>query len=383
MHICFLCNEYPKEGFPHGGFGTFVKTIALPLVKTGAAVSVVGINYESISEHKIEEGISIVRIKKHRVKGLSWLLNSMDINKVLKDIHQKNPIDIIETSELGLAFIKKIESIRYIIRLHGGHHFFAEAEKRGINKWKGFQEKRSFKKADGFIAVSEYVKKYTEKYLSYRRKVVQVISNPVDTALFSPGNRVDEIPYKIVFVGTVCEKKGVRQLIQAFQEVKPQYISSTLDIYGRDWNFPDGRSYISELRKEFSELQLDRIRFMGTIAHKELPNIYQSAAVCVFPSHMETQGLVAPEAMAMEKLVIFSETGPGPETIVDGETGFLINPYNASEIAEKIIFSFKNLEKTKIIGRNARAAAVEKFGSEMILKKNLEFYQSLLKELEG
>lgn len=378
MHICFLCNEYPKEGFPHGGFGTFVKTIALQLVKTGVAVSVVGINYESISEHKIEEGISIVRIKKHRVKGLSWLLNSMDINKVLKDIHQENPIDIIETSELGLAFIKKIESIRYIIRLHGGHHFFAEAEKRGIDKWKGFQEKRSFKKADGFIAVSEYVKKHTSLYLSYHNKPVEIINYPIDFALFNPSEQPNPIPHRLVFVGTVCEKKGVRQLIQAFQEVRLQYISAELYVYGRDWNYADGRSYITEVKKLFSELQLDKVQFMGPVFHTDLPAIYESATVCVFPSHMETQGLVAPEAMAMEKLVIFSETGPGPETIVDGETGFLINPYNASEIAEKIIFSFKNLEKTKIVGRNARVAAVEKFGSEKILKKNLEFYQSLV-----
>ena len=68
-------------------------------------------------------------------------------------------------------FLKqKIKNIKYVIRLHGGHHFFAEAENRGINKWKGFQEKRSFKKADAFIAVSNYVKNHTATYLSYYNK---------------------------------------------------------------------------------------------------------------------------------------------------------------------------------------------------------------------
>ena len=33
MHICFLTNEYPKAGFPHGGLGSFVKTMAEALVK--------------------------------------------------------------------------------------------------------------------------------------------------------------------------------------------------------------------------------------------------------------------------------------------------------------------------------------------------------------
>ncbi|MGV8995190.1 MAG: glycosyltransferase family 4 protein [Flavobacterium sp.] len=378
MHICFLCNEYPKEGFPHGGFGTFVKTIALQLVNAGVKVSVVGINYESQYEHEVEIGIDIFRIKKHRLKGLSWLLNAKDINKCLKQIHQRTAINIIEASELGLAFTNKLAGVKYVIRLHGGHHFFAEAEKRGIDKWKGFQEKRSFKKADAFIAVSEYVKIHTEKYLSYRGRPLIILSNPIDINVFTPSKTVEVVPYRIVFAGTVCEKKGVRQLIQAFQMVERNFRDSELLIYGRDWFFPDGRSYIDQLKTDFTETELEKVTFMGSVAHSDLPAIYESAQVCVFPSHIETQGLVAPEAMAMEKVVVFSETGPGPETIVDGETGFLVNPYNPADIAEKITFCFENLELTKQIGKNARIAATKKFDPEMILKKNLEFYENLL-----
>ena len=379
MHICFLCNEYPKEGFPHGGIGTFVKTIALQLVKSGVAVSVVGVNYENKYEEVVENGVYIYRIERHQIKGLSWFLNFRNINKCLKRIHQKVVIDIVETSELGLAFIHKIPNIKYIIRLHGGHHFFAEAERRGIDKWKGFQEKKSFKKADAFVAVSEYVKKHTELYLDFNNKSVAIINNPINFSLFKPSENPKQIKHRLVFVGTVCEKKGVRQLLEAFQEVRLNYIDATLDIYGRDWFYPDGRSYIAELQKMFTQLQMDKIRFMGTVAHNNLPNIYESANVCVFPSHIETQGLVAPEAMAMEKAVIFSKTGPGPETITDGETGFLVDPYNSKEIAEKIMRCFKNGEAVQQIGKNARIAAIDKFAINMILEKNIEFYKKLLK----
>ncbi len=377
MHICFLCNEYPKEGFPHGGFGTFVKTIALQLVRAGIAVSVVGVNYEAKYEEVVENGIAIYRIKKHKVKGLSWFLNAHDINKCLKRIHKRNSLDIVEASELGLAFINKVPNVKYIIRLHGGHHFFAEAEKRSIDKWKGFQEKKSFNKADAFIAVSEYVKDHTNRYLDYNNKPIAIINYPIDFSLFKPSEDPKPKQHKIVFAGTVCQKKGVWELIQAFQEVRLNFINSTLDIYGRDWFYPDGRSYISELKKVFSVLQMDKVRFMGTVAHSDLPAIYDSAAVCVFPSHIETQGLVAPEAMAMERAVIFSETGPGPETIIDGETGFLVDPYNPAEIAEKIMWCFRNIESSKQIGKNARIAAVEKFDSIKILKENLEFYHNI------
>ena len=171
MHICFITNEYPKPNYPHGGIGTFVQTISRKLVEKGHEVSVVGINtYTKTDENEYENGVRVYRLKPKIVKGLTWYFNNNIINKKLDKIHAKKPIDIVEASELGLALVKKRKTIRYIIRLHGGHHFFAEAENRKVSLWKGFQEKKSFKKADRFIAVSEYVKLHTSKFLSYNNK---------------------------------------------------------------------------------------------------------------------------------------------------------------------------------------------------------------------
>ena len=325
MHICFLTNEFPKEGFPHGGIGSFVKTIATALVKNDVRVSIIGINYTTQDENEIIEGINVYRLKRSAVKGFSWYFNSKAINKKIEEINHKDPINIVESSELGLAFIKKIKSITYIIRLHGGHHYFAESDNRAINKWKGFQEKRSFRKSDGFIAVSKFVKEHTEKYLSFNNKPVAYISNPIDTNFFEPivGK---EVKNRIVFAGTVCEKKGIRQLIQAFPLVKKEFSNATLEIYGRDWFFPDGSSYMQMLKeKELPQLGeiVKDIHFHGSVPYINIPRVYAEAAVCVFPSHMETQGLVAPEAMAMEKAVVFTKLGPGPEAIEEYKTGLL------------------------------------------------------------
>lgn len=146
MHICFLTNEFPKEGFPHGGIGSFVKTIAEALVQKGIKVSVIGMNYRLVNETENRNGTTIYRLKKSTLKGISWYFNSKAINKKIKEIHKQSPIDVIESSELGLAFINKIPAIKYVIRLHGGHHFFAESENRKINKWKGYQEKNRLKR---------------------------------------------------------------------------------------------------------------------------------------------------------------------------------------------------------------------------------------------
>ncbi|HEY1193462.1 glycosyltransferase family 4 protein [Flavobacterium sp.] len=377
MHICFLTNEYPKEGFPHGGIGSFVKTLATALVKNGHTISVVGINYTEETEIQNVEGVNVYRLKRTTIKGFSWFFNSKAINSKIKEIHRQNPIQIIESSELGFAFLSKIKAVKYIIRLHGGHHFFAESEKRKINKWKGFQERRSFRKSDAFIAVSHYVKNHTEKYLSYDNKPIAYISNPVDTDFFKPKESTEIYKNRIVFAGTVCEKKGVRQLIQSFPFVKKQFPDATLEIYGRDWFFSNGSSYIEMLKEkeipQLGELAND-IHFHGLISYNNIPKVYAQASVCVFPSHMETQGLVAPEAMAMQKVVVFTKFGPGPEAIEDFVTGLLCDPYNPKDIAEKIIWAFSNVDKAKVMAEKARNFACKKYELENIVRQNVDFY---------
>ena len=382
MHICFLTNEYPKPGFPHGGLGSFVKTIAEALVRNGIQVSVIGLNYTPSNETENVNGVTIIRIQKSTVKGLAWYFNSKNIAKTIATIHQKNPIHIVEGSELSLAFLPKIKDLKYVIRLHGGHHFFAEAENRGINSWKGFQEKRSFKKADAFIAVSNYVKMHTANYLSYMNTAVEVIFNPINSSLFQPQEIALETN-NITFAGTICEKKGVRQLIQAFPFVKEKFPKAILNLYGRDWLFPDGGSYMKMLQEtelpQLGALAQDII-FHGAVSLQEIPKVYAKAAVCVFPSHMETLGLVAPEAMAMEKAVVFTTLGPGSEVIEDGITGYLCNPHNAKDIAEKILLVLQNPEKATGLGVKARQAVLQKFEINTIVNENIAFYTKISKK---
>ena len=99
MHICFLTNEFPKDGFPHGGIGSFIKTLAVALIKKGIKVSVVGINYTSNYENEIIDGVKVYRTRRSNIKGLSWYFNSKEINKKIREIHNQTPINIIESSE--------------------------------------------------------------------------------------------------------------------------------------------------------------------------------------------------------------------------------------------------------------------------------------------
>src|SRR5687768_11891215 len=106
MHIGFVTTEYPVKGKSHGGAGSFVRTLGIELVRNGHHVSVVGTDYEK-EVYFNDEGIEVYALGKSGWKFARFIDNSRRVNARLKEIHQARPLDILETPELGLAFIKK------------------------------------------------------------------------------------------------------------------------------------------------------------------------------------------------------------------------------------------------------------------------------------
>ena len=189
-----------------------------------------------------DNGVNVYRVGRTNIKFGSFIFNSTALNKQIKSIHKLNPIHIIEGAELDFAFITKIKSIQYIIRLHGGHHFFSHTLGVPTKKWRAIKEKLSFKKADKFIAVTNFVGQKTKQLIKLNFEFT-CIYNFVDTDLFSSKRDVKKIAFKLIFVGTVCEKKGIRQLIMALPKIIENFPKVHLEVIGRDWFFANGDSF--------------------------------------------------------------------------------------------------------------------------------------------
>ena len=82
--------------------------------------------------------------------------------------------------------------------------------------------------------------------------------------------------------------------------------------------------------------------------------------------------------MCMEKPVIFTKYGPGPETIDDEINGWLCEPLDPNNIAETVIKVYKKRNEFSIIGKNAREKVISKFSPDIILKQNIQFYNELI-----
>lgn len=379
LHICFITHEYPKEGKNQGGIGSVVQTIGRALVQNDVDVSVVGVGGGiDTEEYSVDKGVNIYRLPGFSLPFARFISNAYRVTSKLREIDQNNSIDVIEGSELSFAFIPKKFPAKKVIRMHGGHHFFAVTLGKKPAIWRGFQEKRSFVKADALLAVSRYVGSKTKTLLHFKQPF-STIYNIVDTEKFYASDKQKIIPKKLVFVGTVTEKKGVRQLVQAMPEILKVFPETTLDIIGRDWYNPiTGESYIEYLKTFITTSIEHAINIVGPLPHYEIPKHLESAEVCVYPSHMEAMPIAWLEALGMGKAVVASKLGPGAEAVIDGKTGLLCNPLEPLDIAKKIITMLNDTKEAEVMGFNARKDILTRFNPEIIIQKNIAFYKALL-----
>ena len=116
-----------------------------------------------------------------------------------------------------------------------------------------------------------------------------------------------------------------------------------------------------------------------------MPAVYSVADIVLSTSiEPEAFGRVSAEASAMSKPVISSNHGGSREIVENNVTGWLVEPNNPEELAERII-SVLNLpqEKKDLVGANARKKVMQKFSLTAMLDKTLEVYEELIERRQN
>jgi glycosyltransferase involved in cell wall biosynthesis len=352
------------------------------MVRRGHKVTVVGFSNSiptRIAEHT-DEGVTIIRVRDRRVPRLGVISSHARVERTLRQINDCSPIDVLEGPELCLAFLPAQLGAAKVIRMHGGHYFFSYELGQKRKMVRSWMERRSFRNADHLCAVSQHVANVTSDLLSLGERAIEILPNPVDTDRFAPQPNVKEVPFRIMFVGTVCEKKGVRQLIQALRAIVAIEPRAHLQVVGRDWHHPStGSSYTAEMQRLAAELVPGRVTFLGTIDNNAIPALLATASVCVMPSHSEAMGIAWLEALSVGRPLIASRAGPGPEVVEDGVSGLLCNPHDPQSIASSVTNLLSKPALRDRLARAARQRAVDLFSTEALVIQNETFYTRCIK----
>lgn len=171
----------------------------------------------------------------------------------------------------------------------------------------------------------------------FDRDRMKVFRRGLDTEMFKPKvsglslmkgqarNWKDGIT--LLYTGRISEDKGLGFLLDIYQELQKKYGTLNLVMAGEG-------PYLETLRD--NARGMDRVLFLGRLANKELPEIYNRSDIFVFPSITDTFGMSVLEAQACGLPAVVSDQGGPREIIERGVTGLVARAMDRADWLEKL-----------------------------------------------
>ena len=415
MKIAVFVYEYPPKIV--GGLGTYAAEITRKFVLNDHDVTVFTMNDDagSLPTREIWRGIEIHRplhidisdslpdviaddIKKWgrglHLFGKLMVYNYLSAAKLINELIKKEGMkyDIVVAhdwlSAMGGITVKRETGLPLAFHVH--------STEKGRTLGNGSSvvssiELRAGNMADMIVTVS-YAMKDELVQLGFPKDKIQVSYNGVDPQKYNPANvssegiqrirgkygiKDDEL--MILFLGRLVGVKGVDKLIMAMPHILMKIPKAKLVIVG----VGDLQEYLTNLTRtmrlgEYVKFCFDFIPEEERILH------YAACDIAVFPSHYEPFGIVAIEAMSMEKPVVVGAAGvSGMREIViccgEEQCGYHIDPNNPSDIAWGVISALESPERRKLLGKNGRKRVLAEFTWSRIAEKTVELYETIVK----
>lgn len=415
MKIAVFVYEYPPKIV--GGLGTYTAEITRKFVLNDHDVTVLTMNDDagSMPTREIWRGIEIHRplhidisdslpdviaedIRKWgrglhffgKLMVYNYLSAAKLINELIKREGMKYDVVVAHDwlSAMGGITVKRETGLPLVFHVH------STEKGRTLGNGSGVVsniELRAGKMADMIVTVS-YAMKDELIELGFPKDKIQVSYNGVDPQKYNPENvsqadiqrirakyGIKEGEVMILFVGRLVHVKGVDKLILAMSHILTKIPKARLVVVG----VGDLQEYLTNLTRmtkmdEYVKFCFDFIPEEERIIH------YAACDLAVFPSFYEPFGIVALEAMSMEKPVVVGAAGvSGMREIViccgEEQCGYHIDPNNPSDIAWGVVSALETPERKKMLGKNGRKRVLAEFTWNKIAEKTMHLYETLAK----
>ncbi|HEX7433110.1 MAG TPA: glycosyltransferase [Anaerolineaceae bacterium] len=253
-------------------------------------------------------------------------------------------------------------------------------------------EKQVLEKADVIIAATLAEQAQLQfLYLADTQKI-KVIPPGVDTSHFYPipsdeakaAIDMSASERMLLFVGRIEPLKGVDILIKAMASIRrdcgDQDCPNILTIIGGD---PEASQEM--MTAEMARLQAicrdlgmdDVVLFLGKRSQDTLPYYYSAADVLVMPSHYESFGMVALEAMACGTPVVASQVGGLAFLVQDGVTGYVVPDGEPNLLIERLTTLIRDDQLRKKMGEQA-AILAQNYSWDRIAERIVDVYHDLI-----
>lgn len=228
-------------------------------------------------------------------------------------------------------------------------------------------------RADKVVTFSTYIKDLIREY------------DKIEVEIIPYGATIQERKFKvkknkekrILFVGRLIERKGVKYLVEAMPKILEK-VDSRLIIIGDGGEKKNLERYVRQLNLN------KKIKFLGKVSDRRLEEEYKKCDVFVLPAIVDSKGdteglgVVLIEALMYKKPIVASDVGGIKDVVINNKTGLLIQERNIKELAGAIINIVKNSELAKRLGNEGYRYVKKKFDWDRIINKFCETYKGVL-----
>jgi glycosyltransferase involved in cell wall biosynthesis len=235
------------------------------------------------------------------------------------------------------------------------------------------------------IAVSHAAAKAFRGRLPFKNRI-HIIHNGTNLSLFpfkQDGNfafrekvGIPEDAFLICAVGQICARKGLLELLDAFEQISPSAPQMHLAIAGKVV-FVHEEHYLDSLLRAVSTPEISgHVHFTGEM--RDVSGLMQAADLLVLNSLQEPFGLVLVEAMSSGTPVLATRVGGIPEIVKDAENGWLIERGDTAGLSRKLLELSQNKELLEKIAQAAHDGTCPQFSLEKFQSRLHSLYAELL-----
>lgn len=412
MRIGFFIWEYPPRIV--GGLGTYGENICPQMAKQGHEVTVFTLKdstlkikevingvkvYRSITLPNAAEFIGICLREDIRNWGAGmkffvdvFLYNILSAVKVIRLIKEKGyKFDIISAhdwlSAIAGVLVKKETGVPLVFHIHSTEWGRVGDGSPTIKEI----EKTAAQIADAIITVSYPMQEDLIRH-GFPAEKIKVCWNGVDPEKYDPTKVSKEDVERLrenygigpeermlLFIGRLTGVKGIINLIKAMPMILNKHPEAKLVIIGKG----ELEQTIFDLVRTLGIEERIKTRF-EFVSEQERILHYAASDLCIFPSQYEPFGIVALEAMSMEKPVVVGASGvsgfrdvvipSGPE-----QTGIHVDGNNPADIAWGVNALLEDMERAKEMGKRGRIRVKQYFTWEKAAERTLSIYQEVIK----
>lgn len=410
MRICIISREYPPDtGW--GGIGAYAFQHARALKEAGHDVEVIALTKKEMSQDSSHRPgpDDPFPVHVHRaawgplLEELSTVWISLPYThfalkaclalwRKFLEVHSAEPFDVVEAPEhLAEALFPAITRVcPLLIRLHTPHSKFIVERYHNLDtsfdqQLLSILERIPMLEADLLSSPSEDLARYVSDDTGIALSSIEIVRNPVDCKKFTPeGEQAIQANGQVTvfFAGRLEERKGIQYLIDAVPMIMKRASNVRFVVVGADTqNGPGSSSVLAHLKQKLAQHGLESaVQFINHVPLDQMPAHYRSADICVVPSLYENAPYTVLEAQASGKPVVGTAAGGSKEYILDGKTGFVVQPRDAQALADAISKLVADESLRKEMGRAAREVSLEKFDRTVIVKEAVASYELAIRK---